>query len=82
MSFSGRSIASTNGSTRLASIDIPVCWPLINRYVYEQLPPRVLEKLQELNPVTAKRISKTQHDRHFADTANSHLDKQVTSNTR
>ncbi len=48
MSFSGRSIASTNGSTRLASIDIPVCWPLINRYVYEQLPPRVLEKLQEL----------------------------------
>jgi hypothetical protein len=53
----------------------------INKYVYEALPPGVLEKLQELNPVTEKGHRATQNHRHMTDTGNIHLDRQVTSTT-
>jgi hypothetical protein len=53
----------------------------INKYVYEPLPPGVLEKLQELNPVTEKGYRSTQNHRLLTDTGNVHLDRQVTSTT-
>ena len=53
----------------------------INKYVYEALPPGVLEKLQELNPVTEKGYRMTQNHRFLTDTGNIHLDRQVTSTT-
>lgn len=53
----------------------------INKYVYEVLPPGVLEKLQELNPVTEKGFRLTQNHRLLTDTGNVHLDRQVTSTT-
>lgn len=53
----------------------------INRYVYEALPPGVLEKLQELNPVTEKGHRAVQNHRLLTDTGNVHLDRQVTSTT-
>ncbi len=53
----------------------------INTFIYEQLPPGVLEKLQELNPITEAGYRKTQNHRHLTDTGNIHLDRQVTSTT-
>jgi hypothetical protein len=53
----------------------------INKYVYEVLPPGVLEKLQELNPVTEKGHRLIQNHRFLTDTGNIHLDRQVTSTT-
>lgn len=53
----------------------------INKYVYEVLPPGVLEALQELNPVTEKGHRATQNHRFLTDTGNIHLDRQVTSTT-
>lgn len=53
----------------------------INKYVYEALPPGVLEKLQELNPVTEKGHRSIQNHRFLTDTGNVHLDRQVTSTT-
>jgi hypothetical protein len=51
----------------------------INRYIYDQLPPGVLDKLRELNPITEAGYRKTQHHRYLADTGNLHLDRQITS---
>jgi hypothetical protein len=51
----------------------------INKYVYEALPPGVLEKLQELNPVTEKGYRAVHHHRLLTDTGNIHLDRQITS---
>jgi hypothetical protein len=53
----------------------------INKYVYEPLPPGVLEKLQELNPVTEKGWRTTQNHRFLTDTGNINLDRQITSTT-
>ena len=53
----------------------------INDYVYDVLPPGVLEKLKELNPVKATGHRGTQHHRLLTDTGNTHLDRQVTSTT-
>ncbi len=53
----------------------------INKYVYEPLPPGVLEKLQELNPITEKGWRATQNHRFLTDTGNIHLDRQITSTT-
>ena len=50
----------------------------INTYVYGYLPPGVLEKLRELNPVTESGYRKHKHTRLLTDTGNTHLDKQVT----
>jgi hypothetical protein len=51
----------------------------INTYVYGALPPGVLEKLQELNPVSAEGHRAVQHHRLLTDTGNSNLDRQITS---
>lgn len=51
----------------------------INKYVYGCLPPGVLEKLQELNPVLDVGYRRYPHTRLLTDTGNGHLDKQVTS---
>lgn len=53
----------------------------INKYIYEPLPPGVLEKLRELNPVLDVGHRATQHHRLLTDTGNIHLDRQITSTT-
>jgi hypothetical protein len=54
---------------------------LINKYIYGYLPEGVLEKLQELNPVTPSGWRATQNHRFMTDTGNIHLDRQITSTT-
>jgi hypothetical protein len=55
---------------------------LINKLVYEQLPPPVLPTLKELNPVTEKGYRKHKHFQFLtADTGNIHLDRQITAVT-
>jgi hypothetical protein len=60
----------------------PYVGHLVNKYIYEQLPPGVLDELKELNPRTknGRRIHK-----HYqfltADTGNPHLDKQISTVT-
>lgn len=52
----------------------------INKYIYDQLPPGVLDKLREINPVLPAGYRKEQHWRHLtADTGNEHLDRQITA---
>jgi hypothetical protein len=51
----------------------------INQYIYGELPPGVLPKLQELNPVTEAGYRKTQNHRLLTDTGLIHLDRQITS---
>jgi hypothetical protein len=51
----------------------------INTYIYDQLPPGVLEKLRELNPVKENGYRAIQHHRLLTDTGNVHLDRQITS---
>jgi P63C domain len=53
----------------------------INKYIYGYLPPGVLEKLQELNPVKESGWRGTQNHRFLTDTGNVHLDRQITSTT-
>ena len=54
----------------------------INRHIYEQLPPNVLPKLRELNPVTEKGYRKHKHFQFLSsDTGNPHLDKQISTVT-
>lgn len=54
----------------------------INRVIYEQLPPGVLPKLQELNPVQDNGRRRHKHHQHLTEhTGNVHLDKQITSVT-
>ena len=60
----------------------PFVGKLINKYIYEPLPPGVLEELRRLNPVTEKGYRKHKHFQHLtADTGNTHLDRQITSVT-
>lgn len=55
---------------------------LINKYIYEQLPPPVLPELQKLNPVTEAGYRKHKHFQYLtADTGNVHLDRQITATT-
>jgi hypothetical protein len=60
----------------------PYVGRLVNKYVYEQLPPGVLEELKELNPRTknGRRVHK-HHQFLTADTGNPHLDKQISTVT-
>ena len=51
----------------------------INQYIYGELPPGVLPRLQELNPVTEAGYRKTQNHRLLTDTGLIHLDRQITS---
>lgn len=64
------------GSTRR-----PQCvGAFINKYVYDQLPPGVIDKLRELNPVTETGRRKHKHFQHLTiDTGDEHLDRQVTA---
>jgi len=55
---------------------------LINKYIYEQLPPPVLPELRKLNPVTASGYRRHKHFMFLtADTGNIHLDRQITAVT-
>jgi hypothetical protein len=51
----------------------------INRYIYKELPPGVLDELRKRNPVTEKGYRRHRHFQFLtADTGNPHLDKQIT----
>jgi hypothetical protein len=65
------------GSTKRPS----VVGKFINKYIYQELPPNVLPKLQELNPMTEKGWRRWKHTQFLAETGNEHLDKQVTAVT-
>jgi len=60
----------------------PYVGKLVNKYVYEQLPPGVLEELRNLNPRSPRgyRVHKF-HQFLTANTGNSHLDKQISTVT-
>jgi hypothetical protein len=57
----------------------PYVGQLINKLIYEQLPPGVLEKMRELNPIVPERGYRryTHHQFLTVDTGNAHLDKQI-----
>lgn len=60
----------------------PYVGKLVNRYVYEQLPPGVLDELRELNPVTEKGYRRHKHHQYLTDSVgNRHLDKQISTVT-
>lgn len=55
---------------------------LINQYVYEQLPPGVLEELKRVNPRNGNGNRSYKHHQFLtADTGNAHLDKQISTVT-
>lgn len=55
---------------------------LINKYIYEQLPPGVLDELRRRNPTTEKGYRRHKHFQFLtADTGQPDLDKQVSSVT-
>jgi len=55
---------------------------LVNRYVYEQLPPGVLDELRELNPKTPKGWRRYKHHQYLTDEiGNRHLEKQISTVT-
>lgn len=56
----------------------PYVGKLVNKYVYEQLPPGVLAELRRLNPRQANGHRRRKHFQHLtADTGNIHLDRQI-----
>jgi hypothetical protein len=56
----------------------PLVGKLINEWIYKELPPGVLPKLQEVNPVTEKGYRRHKHHQYLtADTGIEHLDKQI-----
>ncbi len=58
----------------------PYVGKLVNKYVYEQLPPGVVEELRRLNPRTEKGYRARKHHQFLTDgTGNNHLDKQIIS---
>lgn len=60
----------------------PYVGHLINKYVYEPLPPGVLEELRRLNPTTPKGYRPHKHHQHLtAETGNTHLDRQIATIT-
>jgi len=60
----------------------PYVGKLINKYIYEQLPPGVLDQLRELNPVTDKGHRRYKHHQYLtSDTGNKHLDRQISTVT-
>jgi len=55
---------------------------LINKYIYEQLPPPVLPELRKLNPVNDRGYRRHKHFQYLtSDTGNVHLDRQITAVT-
>lgn len=60
----------------------PYVGKLINKYIYEQLPPGVLEKLREQNPVTESGRRRHKHFQYLTgETGNQHLDRQISTVT-
>lgn len=60
----------------------PYVGKLVNKYVYEQLPPGVLDELKRLNPRTPKGYRAHKHFQFLtADTGNPTLDKQISTVT-
>jgi hypothetical protein len=60
----------------------PLVGHIINKYVYGQLPPGVLEELRRVNPVIESGWRARKHFQHLtADTGNIHLDRQITAVT-
>jgi hypothetical protein len=58
----------------------PFIGKIINKYIYEPLPPGVLDELRQLNPVTESGWRRRKHFQYLtADTGNEHLDRQITS---
>lgn len=57
----------------------PVVGKFINKYIYEALPPNVLPKIQELNPVTDKGWRRWKNFQFLAETGNEHVDRQITA---
>lgn len=53
---------------------------LIKHYIYEQLPPGVLEELERVNPRNEKGYRARKHHQHLTEsTGNVHLDRQITT---
>ncbi len=53
---------------------------LVNKFIYEKLPPGVLPALQQRNPVTEAGYRKHKHHQFLTpDTGHPHLDKQITA---
>ncbi|MBI3661672.1 MAG: P63C domain-containing protein [Acidobacteria bacterium] len=60
----------------------PYVGKLINKYVYEPLPPGVLEELRNRNPITLKGYRRHKHFQFLtADTGHPHLDRQLAAVT-
>lgn len=60
----------------------PYVGKLINHYIYEQLPPGVLDKLRDKNPRTEKGYRRHRHHQFLtANTGSPHLDKQIATVT-
>ncbi|HEV2989435.1 MAG TPA: P63C domain-containing protein [Candidatus Angelobacter sp.] len=60
----------------------PYVGKLINKYIYEPLPPGVLDELRRRNPVTESGYRKYKHPQFLTpDTGIPHLDKQITTVT-
>jgi hypothetical protein len=60
----------------------PYIGHLVNKYVYQQLPPGVLDELRERNPRTDRGYRLHKHHQFLtADTGNKHLDRQISTMT-
>lgn len=60
----------------------PYVGKLINKYIYEQLPPGVLDELRALNPVTSNGRRRHKHFQYLTtETGNKHLDRQISTVT-
>jgi hypothetical protein len=60
----------------------PYVGKLINKYIYEQLPPGVLDELRRKNPITEAGYRRHKHFQFLtADTGSPHLDKQIVATT-
>lgn len=59
----------------------PYVGKLVKHYIYEQLPPGVIEELERLNPSDQGRRPKRHHQYLTADTGHPHLDKQISTVT-
>jgi hypothetical protein len=60
----------------------PLVGRLVNKYIYDQLPPGVHEELRRLNPRTPKGYRQHKHHQFLtADTGNKHLDRQISTVT-
>lgn len=60
----------------------PLVGKLIKHYIYEQLPPGVLQELERINPTNDLGRRKRRHHQYLtADTGNPHLDKQIATVT-